>query len=95
MKDSHVTVRISAALEKLLDRLARERAVPKSQLVREAVTGYFESSRAGTVERRVTGAELAARWADVPHLDPAEVEEFDNDLRDSRRKLPPLKNKWE
>lgn len=95
MKDSHVTVRISAALEKLLDRLSRERAVPKSQLVREAVTGYFESRHAPTVERRVTGAELAAIWTDLPHLEPAEAEEFEKDLRDSRSRLPELKSKWE
>lgn len=42
--DDQVTFRIPAELARALARQARERRVPKSQLVREALRGYLEGS---------------------------------------------------
>ena len=41
MKDEQITLRVPAALARALARRARERDVPKSQLVREALERYF------------------------------------------------------
>ena len=41
MKDSQLTLRLPRDLERALSRRARERGVPKSQLVREALQAYL------------------------------------------------------
>jgi hypothetical protein len=41
MKDAQLTLRLPRALARMLAKRARERAVPKSQLVREALESYF------------------------------------------------------
>ncbi|MEK7668294.1 MAG: CopG family transcriptional regulator, partial [Gemmatimonadota bacterium] len=46
MKDSHLTLRLPADLARALARWARSRRVPKSQLVREAVTRLLEDAHA-------------------------------------------------
>lgn len=42
--DDQITLRIPAALARVLARRARERGVPKSQLVREALRGYLDAA---------------------------------------------------
>lgn len=42
-----------------------------------------------------TGAELAAVWPNLPHLDPVEAEGFGHDLESSRSALPPIASKWD
>jgi hypothetical protein len=41
MKDDQLTLRLPRELSRALDRRARERGVPKSQLVREALQAYL------------------------------------------------------
>jgi len=94
MKASHLTLRIPAELEKILDRLARTRKIPKSQIVREAVMGYLasplEESRGGTL----TGRELAEKWTSIPKLDPDEAEDLSRDVVRARNELPRPKSAW-
>lgn len=44
-KDSTLTLRLGADLARAVARLARKRAVPRSQVVRDAVVSYLESER--------------------------------------------------
>jgi hypothetical protein len=70
--------------------------VPKSAVVREAVARYLAPTTAPEEStRRVTGRELAARWATMPHLTPQEAEDFATDLAAAREELPPLRPAWE
>lgn len=70
MKDSQVTLRLPRALARVLAQRARELAVPKSQLVREALEAYLTRS----------GTEPGAGWQRVAPLvgslalDPARIE---------------------
>jgi predicted transcriptional regulator len=50
--DDQVTFRIPQELARALARRARERRVPKSQLVREAVRGYLEASTPAATDLR-------------------------------------------
>ncbi|HYN80681.1 MAG TPA: ribbon-helix-helix protein, CopG family [Gemmatimonadaceae bacterium] len=94
MKNSHLTLRIPAALARTLDRLAHIRGVPKSQVVREAVASYLVPTGEGASPAVVTGAELAKRWASIPRLDPAEASELASDIADARAAVPPLVGAW-
>ena len=94
MKDSHLTVRLPAALSRLLDRLARARGLPKSHLVREAVASYIGGSDADRGERTITGRELAKRWRSIPRLTTEEADDLARDIADARAKLPPPISRW-
>lgn len=94
MKNSHLTLRIPAALARLLDRLARTRGVPKSQVVREAVATYLAPTSEWASPPVVTCAELANRWASIPRLDQAEADELADDIADARAAVPPLVGAW-
>ncbi len=94
MKNSHLTLRIPAALARTLDRLARVRGVPKSQVVREAVADYLVPRGEGASPAVVTGAELAKRWPSIPRLDPAEADALASDIADARAAVPPLIGAW-
>ena len=94
MKNSHLTLRIPAALARTLDRLARVRGVPKSQVVREAVTNYLVPSNEGSTAAVVTGAELARRWASIPRLDADEANALADDIANARNALPPVSPSW-
>lgn len=41
------------------------------------------------------GADLAATWADGPHLSDEEAVSFDADVSESRRTLSPLASRWD
>lgn len=94
MKDSHLTLRLPAALSKLLERLARARGLPKSHLVREAVAIYVGDASVGTTKRTLTAREFAKRWSSAPHLTPKEADDFAADIEDARAKLPPPVPRW-
>lgn len=71
MKDDQVTLRLPGELARALARRARERGVPKSQLVREAIQTYLAEGTApdaGSAWRRV--APLVGSLS----LDPAAAE---------------------
>ena len=87
MNDSHVTLRLSAALARALTRWAREHAVPKSHVVREAVTQYLRGPRPAA-RPEVTAADVATRWPALPRLAPEEAAAFADDLADARATLP-------
>jgi hypothetical protein len=56
MKDDQITLRLPAALTRSLAERAKERAVPKSQLVREALEAHLaqaQSSATGVAWQRV------------------------------------------
>lgn len=94
MKDSHLTLRLPAALARLLDRLARTRGLPKSQLVREAVAIYLGAEDIGPTERTITGRELAKRWRTFPRLTPDEAADLLADIAGARAKLPAPEPRW-
>ncbi len=95
MKASHLTIRLSAALERALERLARRRGVPKSEVVREAVTTYVSGKVDPSPLSVVTGAELARRWASLPHLRANEAASIAKDIDAGRAELPELAANWE
>ena len=96
MKDDHLTLRLPRDLARALARWARERGVPKSRVVREAVARYLVPASASPVTPPlVTGAELAERWARLPRLTPEEAGELSADLAAARRELPKVRNSWE
>jgi hypothetical protein len=94
MKNTHLTLRIPAALGRMLDRLARTRGVPKSQVVREAVATYLVPTGEGASPPIITCAELANRWATIPRLDPAEADALADDIARGRAAVPPLVGAW-
>jgi hypothetical protein len=94
MKDSHLTLRLPAALAQALARWARARGVAKSAVAREAVARYL-AEPAGEPARRVTGRELALRWPDIPRLDPADAAEVAAEIERGRTELPVPPPAWE
>jgi len=95
MKDSHLTLRLPADLARALARWARNRRLPKSQLVREAVAQYLAPSTA-PAERppQVTARAFAERWAALPRLTPDEARDLEADLAAARAALPPVRTPW-
>jgi hypothetical protein len=87
MKDSHLSLRLPAALGRALAKRAREAGVARSHLVREAVAGYLTGPRA-PARPVVTAAELAERWSALPRLGPEEAAAFGDDLAAARAALP-------
>ena len=70
MKDNQITLRLPATLARKVARHARERGIPKSQVVREAIQTYLANPP----------ADAAAAWSRVEamvgtaSLDPAAIE---------------------
>jgi hypothetical protein len=93
MNEHHLTVRLTAALERALNRRARAAGVPRSQLVREAMTAYLADA-APSAEPELTADELAARWSAIPRLSPADATRFADELADARNRVPPPRS-WE
>ncbi|MBI1966893.1 MAG: hypothetical protein HYS40_02790, partial [Gemmatimonadetes bacterium] len=75
----------------------RERGVPKSHLVREAIVRYLApaDSTAEPPAKTITAAGLAARWPLLPRLTPDEAAGFDGDIARARRELPEARAAWE
>lgn len=42
-----------------------------------------------------TGADLAKRWSELPHLSHVEAEAFGRDIEAAQANLPSLKSKWD
>lgn len=95
MKDDHLTLRLPRELARAVARWARERGLPKSHVVREAVAHYLGAApgEPGTV-RTVTASELAARWPGLPRLAPDDARDLEADVSAARRSLPPPPNPW-
>lgn len=66
MKEAHLTLRLPVDLARALEREAAARRVPKSLLVREAVSSYLigPAPRVETVP--VTARDVARLWDPVP-----------------------------
>jgi hypothetical protein len=94
MKDSHLTLRLPAALARLLARSARARGVPKSQLAREAVGRYLAPADESLGAASCTAHDLARRWRSWPRLLPAEAEGLGRDIEAARAELPPVPESW-
>jgi len=95
MKDTHLTLRLPAALAKALAKWAAARGVPKSQVAREAVARYLSPAPAGPSEvGGLTARELAVRWSGLPRLLPEEADALAEDLAAARATLPPPRE-WE
>jgi predicted transcriptional regulator len=95
MRDSHLTLRLPADLARALARWARDREIPKSQAVREAVARYLASSAGPTeLPRRLTAKALAARWSSLPRLTPEEASELAADIASGRDALPVVRPPW-
>lgn len=89
MKDTHLTLRLPAALAKALAKWAAARGVPKSQVAREAVARYLSPAPAGPSEvGGLTAGELAVRWSGLPRLLPEEADTLAEDLAAARATLP-------
>lgn len=96
MKDSHLTLRIPAALARALNRLAHLRGMPKSELVREAVASYLTPRPdIATRPQTLSAAELAKRWGSIPRIEPHEADALANDIAEGRAGLPRLSMHWE
>jgi hypothetical protein len=95
MKDDYLTLRLPRELARALARWARDRGLPKSHVVREAVTRYLAPSAApAETTRSLTAADLAARWSGLPRLDPDEARDFEADVAAVRRSLPEPPAPW-
>ena len=95
MRDDYLTLRVPRDLARALARWARERGLPKSHAVREAVARYLGTAPSDpALGRRVTAVELAERWADLPRLTPGEARDFAGDVGAARRGLPPPPDAW-
>lgn len=96
MKDDYLTLRLSRELARALSRWARDRGVPKSHVVREAVSSYLTPVSSGLESpRTLTAAELAGRWPSLARLSPDEARALDADLAEARQQLPPAGARWE
>jgi hypothetical protein len=93
MKKAYLTLRLGADLARALARRARERAVPKSQVAREAVADYLAAGPR-LAERPVTALDLAARWPLLPRLTPDEAAALEGDIEGARKALPAVRAPW-
>ena len=69
--ERQITLRVPAGLARGLARRARERGIPKSQVVREALRGYLEGAAPAT-ER--AGKAIVARYRGAAPMDQAAIE---------------------
>jgi hypothetical protein len=95
MKDSHLTLRLPAALALALARWATAHGVPKSQVAREAVARYLVGSGGETATPALPARDLARCWAALPRLLPEEADSFAADIAAGRDALPPFVTPWE
>ena len=97
MKADHLTLRLPRELARALSRWARERGIPKSQLVREAVARYLAPADGGAEPpaKIVTATGLAVRWPQLPRLTPDEATAFNRDIARAREALPEARDAWE
>jgi predicted transcriptional regulator len=95
MKDDYLTLRLPRELARALARWARDRGLPKSHVVREAVTRYLALSAAPPeTTRTLAASDLAARWSGLPRLSAEEARDLEADLAAARRSLPEPPAPW-
>lgn len=95
MKESHLTLRLSADLARALARFARGRGVPKSQVAREAVARYLApAAEPATRPAPVSARAVAARWRALPRLTPQEAGDLESDIQVARAALPAPRSPW-
>jgi predicted transcriptional regulator len=96
MQNSHLTLRLPAALARLLARWAAAHGVPKSQVAREAVARYLAGPAAGAAPAPgIAASELARRWSKLPELSPEETDGLAADIAAGRAALPLATPPWE
>ena len=96
MADDHLTLRLPPQLARALTRWAAAHDIPKSRVVREAITRYLGAP--GGVDRNeegLTARALGHRWATLPRLHPDEAAGFAEDLFAGRAEVPPVVPPWE
>jgi hypothetical protein len=93
MKDTHLTLRIPTPLADALDAYAAHRGVPRSAVVREAVSSYVIGP-APVPTTPISGAELARRWAQLPVLGADARRAFAEDIVAARADLAPPIDPW-
>lgn len=68
--------------------------MPKSQLVREAVSRYLNPD-ADRPAAGLTARALAVQWSGIPRLTPDEASDLDSDIQNARAALPASRSPWE
>jgi hypothetical protein len=96
MKDAHLTLRLPDALATELERVADERGVPKSMVVREAVSRYLvEPTPVATPNTLgASGAELAEFYRNRPRVSPEDAAQYERAIRETLESMPPLDDPW-
>ena len=94
MKNAYLSLRLPGDLARALARWARERGVPRSQVVREAVARYLAPAPPEP-PRSLTARELATRWPSLPRLTPDEAGALAEDIAAERDALPAVRPTWE
>jgi prevent-host-death family protein len=86
------TVTVTEAARNFSELVSRVHYRGESALL---VKGGKPMARVVPARRGRTGRELASVWSKLPHLSPKEAEALENDLAVARRKLAPVKSKWD
>lgn len=92
-KDTHLTLRLPAALTEALDRVAAARGTARSAVVREALASYLAGAPRTPV-RLMPAEEFSRVWASLPHLTPEEASAYADDIRAARASYPPERDPW-
>lgn len=76
MARTETLVQLTKPLLELLDRVAAERGVSRSQVIREAISAYLGEERRADIDRRIVDGyrrhpqtESEARWSDARRRD--------------------------
>lgn len=93
-KDAYVSLRLPSTLAAELDCAAAERGMPRSSVVREAVSAYL-AGPPRPAPRLMPATEFLRIWKTLPHLTPDEAEAFAGDIREARESYPPEVDPWE
>ncbi|MGK2963738.1 MAG: ribbon-helix-helix protein, CopG family [Gemmatimonadaceae bacterium] len=95
MKSEALTLRISADLAKNLRKLAKQKGLPTSQVVREAVAKYLSPRVEDSRLRQVTARALAVSWKTLPRLTPEEAAELEREITEARDDFILPQSPWE
>ena len=81
--DNQTSFRLPQLMLRALDRLAKQRGVPKSQLVREALEQYLLSPNSGHEQHAMTVRERSAPYIGSISLSEASANEISVRIRDN------------
>ncbi len=96
MKESHLSLRLPAALARALAKWAAARGVPKSQVAREAVVRYLSPATGNTPQAlSFTAHDLALQWSTLPRLLPEEADALSMDIAAARESLSAPGGSWD